>query len=58
MQASITISQLEQFRKDFAANKAYGVAMRAVVSAGVNKVRSRAADAGCLRRSIPCVFRS
>ena len=38
MQASITISQLEQFRKDFAANKAYGVAMRAVVSAGVNKV--------------------
>ena len=40
MQASITISQLEQFRKDFAANKAYGVAMRAVVSAGVNKVFS------------------
>ena len=37
MKSSITIDQLEQFRKDFEANKAYGVAMRAVVSAGVNK---------------------
>ena len=45
MKETVTKEMLEQFRQEFEAQRAHGIAMRAVVAGGVNQADA----AGCLR---------